>query len=91
MIKISTLATEYIKAQYGWAVSEQFSDTFKSEQTMGIFDTQPFEEQNVNALIKILQAVQDLIDSDLFTEEAISYLVIYKEELTHYLDAYTEE
>ncbi len=74
-MRISTedLVRSYINSQRGWAVADQFSDSFNGE---------PFEEQNYNALLYIREIIMDLVDGDVLSDDALSALEFYYKDLT---------
>ena len=65
-----------INARHGWAVADQFKDSFEG---------QSFDKQNYNALRYIQAEVKVILQSDLLSEEAQLELEEYKEELDNYL------
>ena len=77
MITVLEITKAFINSHYGWAVADQFADTFQGES---------FEEQNSNALDYIRGAVRELVeDSDVLSEEAVDELQSYLDELEIYL------
>jgi hypothetical protein len=78
---ILEIATAVVKAEHGWAVAEQFEATFEGES---------FEEQNVNALIRIKQIISELFDSKALSVEASDELEDYLTGLKSYLKGYSE-
>ena len=76
MAYIETLVEAYIESKHGWAVAEQFRDTFDGES---------FEEQNINALHHIRGSVNIILDSDLLNEATQSELQRYANELEEYI------
>ena len=52
-----------VNLQHGWAVADQFEDTFNNPTPL------KFAEQNENALDYVKQTVEELLDSDLFSED----------------------
>ena len=77
---ILEIATAIVKAEHGWAVAEQFEATFEGE---------PFEEQNVNALIWIERIISELFDSKALSVEASDELEDYLIGLKSYLKGYS--
>lgn len=75
-MNIETIVTGVISNKHGWAVAEQFEDTWYNKN---------FEEQNHNALTYIKYSVNDLINSDIFNEDIEGELVDYLLELERYL------
>jgi len=73
---IETIISGVIESQHGWAVAEQFVDTWNGED---------FEKQNINALTYIKYTVNDLINSDIFNEDIEAGLVGYLLGLEEYL------
>lgn len=78
-MRVSTvdLVAAYINKTHGWAVADQFSDTYEGGQS--------FEEQNMNALNYIAKSVRDILNSDLLGEYAENDLNDYYETLQNYL------
>ena len=77
-MRISTedLVRSYINSQRGWAVADQFSDSFNGE---------PFEDQNYNALLYIREIVRDLVDGEVLSDDAADELESYYDDLANYL------
>ena len=75
-MNIETVINGIIESKHGWAVAEQFIDTWHSGD---------FENQNYNALTYIKDTIVDLINSDIFSEEVESELVDYLFKLKDYL------
>jgi hypothetical protein len=75
-MNIETIVTGVISNKHGWAVAEQFEDTWYNKN---------FEEQNHNALTYIKDTINDLLNSDIFSEEVESELVDYLFKLKDYL------
>jgi len=73
---VDFLVEALIKAKHGWAVSEQFLGTFNSE---------PFEEQNFNALQYIREEVESILRSKLLSEDAQDELQTYRDDLEDYM------
>jgi len=65
-----------IHAKHGWAVAEQFQDTFNGDQ--------PFEDQNPTALNEIRRTVSDLVYGSIFNERKVEELEDYNERLTEW-------
>jgi hypothetical protein len=65
-----------ITAEHGWAVAEQFEDTFNGES---------FEEQNYNALMYIRTTVENILRSDVLSENAHDELFTYADDLEDYI------
>lgn len=65
-----------IESQHGWAVRDQFIDTWHSGD---------FENQNLNALRYIKNTIDDLANSGIFSEEVEMDLVGYLIGLKEYL------
>ena len=76
VIDLCGLVKSLITSSHGWAVADQFEDTFNGE---------PFEDQNANALSYIKDSIQGLISSGLLAEEAHWELIEYREGLVVYL------
>lgn len=72
--------TDVIKAvintQHGWAVADQFEDTFTGEA---------FEKQNYNALMYIRDTVRDILNSDVLSNDSYRALTEYYDELEDYI------
>lgn len=77
IITITELTTTLISSHWGWAVADQFKDTFEGGE--------PFEEQNMNALKNIYLTVKDLIKSGLLSKQAMMELESYRHDLSMYL------
>jgi hypothetical protein len=77
MINTTTITKAFINSHHGWAVADQFESTFEQSES--------FERQNYNALLYIREAVRDLIDSDVLSDNACDELESYYEDLTNYL------
>ena len=75
-VSVIKIVKSYIGAHRGWAVAEQFEDSYNGE---------PFEEQNGNALLMIRDIVRTLANSDVFAEKAVDDLKDYLDELERYL------
>lgn len=76
MTNIETLTEAYINSKHGWAVADQFRDTFDGES---------FEEQNHNALNYIKESVNAILESDILNEAAQEELQDYADALEDYL------
>ena len=73
---LKKLVSAVIGAKHGWAVAEQFENTF---------DGEAFEEQNYNALGYIMTEINDLIRAELLDSYHQDELKDYYEELSEYL------
>jgi hypothetical protein len=73
---LKKLVSAVIGAKHGWAVAEQFENTFDGEE---------FEEQNYNALGYIMTEINDLIRAELLDSYHQDELKDYYEELSEYL------
>jgi hypothetical protein len=73
---VDFLVEGYIQKKQGWAVAEQFLSTFNGET---------FEEQNINALMYIREAVRDILSSNLLSESAHDELQTYCDDLEQYI------
>jgi len=73
---LQKVVKNYISATHGWAVADQFEVTF---------DGEGFEKQNLNALIYIRKAVNELLNSDVLNEDAFDELQTYADALEDYL------
>lgn len=76
-MQLVDLVKAVISKQHGWAVAEQFEDTFDKDED--------FDSQNLSALRYILGTVTVLVDSGLLSEYAEEELSEYKNELEEYL------
>lgn len=76
---LSEIIDAVINSRHGWAVAQQFTDTFVNEE--------PFEEQNYNALVYIEKELDRLIYADYFDADnsEVRELVVYYENLREYL------
>ena len=77
MITTQTIVSAFINSKHGWSVAEQFEATFDGED---------FEEQNINALTYIKQAVKDILNSGILDIDANDELEDYLSELRNYLE-----
>ena len=75
-MELQALVKAVIGLKHGWAVADQFEDTFNGEA---------LEKQNLNALRYIKTSVEELISSRLLNQEAQEELIEYREGLTVYL------
>ena len=71
------LISKVIYGTEGWAVAEQFDDTWGN--------TEEFENQNVNALTKIQALIGDILEENLLSEDSHDELNEYYEDLRGYL------
>ena len=55
MIQTVDFVASYVNSKHGWAVAEQFTDSFNGEA---------FEEQNYNALLYIRDTVRSILKSN---------------------------
>jgi len=77
MVTTLEIVKAYINSNHGWAVADQFEDTFLG---------QSFEKQNYNALKYIHGAVLELVDdSEVLSDSAIDELQSYLDDLEIYL------
>ena len=76
VIDLCGLVKGLITSSHGWAVADQFEDSFNGE---------PFEEQNGNALAYIKSVIQGLISSRLLSEDATKELYEYLVDLKVFL------
>jgi hypothetical protein len=70
------IVKSYIGAHRGWAVAEQFEDSYNGES---------FEEQNGSALLMIRDIVRTLAHSGTFDEKEAEGLQDYLDELEDFL------
>jgi hypothetical protein len=75
-MNIDTIIGGIIESQHGWAVRDQFIDTWNGED---------FGKQNYNALRYIKDTIKELIRRDIFSEEVEAELVGYLLDLDEYL------
>ena len=75
-MNIKEIIEAVIESKHGWAVAEQFVDTWNGED---------FEKQNTNALIYIEKTIKSLIGEDIFNEDTEAELVGYLLGLEEYL------
>jgi len=73
---VDFLVEGYIQKKHGWAVAEQFLNTYNGES---------FEEQNYNALMYIRESVRDILRSDILSENAHDELQTYCDDLEDYM------
>ena len=76
-ITTSEVVKAFIDSHHGWAVAEQFEDSFINGD---------FAEQNTNALEYIAEAVEDLIESNCLSDGCNTELGNYLEELNDFLE-----
>ena len=76
-MQLVDLVKAIISKQHGWAVAEQFEDTFDGDED--------FDSQNLSALRYILGTVTTLVNSSLLNADAQGELSEYKNELEEYL------
>lgn len=76
VIDLCGLVKGLITSAHGWAVADQFEDTFNGES---------FEEQNGNALVYIRSFIQGLLKSDLLSDDAQEELQDYVDDLEDFL------
>lgn len=75
-ITTSEIVKAFINSHHGWAVAEQFEDSFNNGD---------FESQNTNALEYIAEAVEDLIESNCLSDGCNTELSSYLEDLNDFL------
>ena len=75
-MNVKEIIEAVIESKHGWAVAEQFVDTWNGED---------FEKQNTNALIYIEKTIKSLIGEDIFNEDTEAELVGYLLGLEEYL------
>ena len=78
----SNLVKAVINDQHGWAVADQFEDTFNGD---------PFEDQNYNALSYIHETITDLLGSDLLSDSSNREIQEYLDKLDEYMNGVEEE
>lgn len=76
VIDLCGLVKGLITSAHGWAVADQFENTFNGES---------FEEQNSNALVYIRSFIQGLLKSDLLSDDAQEELQDYVDDLEDFL------
>lgn len=78
MNTLDDLLTAVITGQHGWAVGEQFENTWN--------DSQSVEDQNGYAMEKIIETLEDMVNSELLsdwaTRDTLTYITRVKEELS---------
>ena len=75
-ISTSEVVKAFIDSHHGWAVAEQFEDSFMNGD---------FAEQNTNALAYIAEAVESLIKSNCLSDGCNTELSSYLEDLNDFL------
>jgi len=70
------LVKAFINSNHGWAVADQFQDTFNGGD---------FEDQNTNALDYIRNSVDALINSELLSDEVADELQVYLDRLEGFM------
>lgn len=76
-VELCVIVKSVINSQHGWAVADQFEDTFEGRE--------PFEEQNLNALLYIRDSIRGLIKSGTFSPQGQEELQEYLDDLENYL------
>jgi len=76
MLSVENLIEGYITSIHGSAVSEQFRDSFAGE---------PFEKSNFSALKYIFETIENILCSQLLSEQAYDELYDYRDALEEYL------
>ena len=79
-MELTDLVKAAISIKHGWAVADQFEDTF------GRSGEEEFEDQNRNALKYIQQTIEELLEAELLEPHAEMEMEEYLEELSEYLD-----
>ena len=77
-MQVSEIVSKYIHGTEGWAVAEQFDQTFDDRST--------FDQQNSNALDIILSIVKKMIENGPFNDSATFELENYRDDLINYMD-----
>jgi len=80
MINTTQLVKAFINSHHGWAVADQFEDTFEPSGY-----TPYFENQNLNALNYIKHTIEELMESDVLSEESFDELASYHKMLANFL------
>lgn len=75
-VQLVELVKGFINSHHGWAVADQFEDSFEGE---------PLEEQNSNALVYIKACVEGILSSGLLSEDAQEELQDYRDDLAIFL------
>ncbi len=70
------LVKAVVNSEHGWAVAEQFSDTFNGEK---------FEYANHNALCYIRNVIEDILRSKVLSENSHDELQEYRDNLEDYM------
>jgi hypothetical protein len=79
MTSLDQIIKAIINSEHGWAVADQFEDTFSGNE--------PFEKQNSNALRYIRNTIRyNILGNDVFSEEAMNDLREYYAKLAEYLE-----
>ena len=84
-VNSTELVKAFINSHHGWAVADQFEDTFEPSSYVD------FSKQNYNALRYIYEAVDSLIKSGLLSKNAAEELQEYRDQLGEYFEAGEEE
>jgi hypothetical protein len=78
MSSLETIIKAIINGEHGWAVAEQFEDSFNGES---------FEEQNINALEYIKNCLKyNVMRSNVFNDNAMEEIKEYYDKLVEYLE-----
>ena len=80
MINTTQLVKALINSQHGWAVADQFEDTFEGNNLMD-----DFERQNINALNYIKYTIEELMEGDVLSDESFDELASYHKVLANFL------
>ena len=76
MIQTVDFVASYVNSKHGWAVAEQFTDSFNGEA---------FGEQNYNALLYIRDTVRSILKSNVLSDDSYDELSEYMDELEDYI------
>ena len=79
MISTLELVKGFINSHHGWAVADQFEDSYDGEYYYN------FGMQNHNALQYIHEILQELVESDVLSDSALDDLKTYLDYLKTYL------
>jgi hypothetical protein len=74
---LSTIVKSFINSNHGWAVANQFEDTFDNGESL--------ESQNKLAMSLVRSSVWDILESNVLSGDAKRELKSYLDELDYYL------
>ena len=79
MTHLTDIVKSFINSKHGWAVADQFESTFSNPSE------ENFTEKNLSALSYIVDTVEDMVNSNILSENATEELQEYLDKLNNYL------